>query len=134
MRRSTVTTFLALIVALIAVSMASATKGSSSLALVVVGSTETAAAIAPTYGSTITFDVQTNVTAYPNVNVRCWQGSAFVYDGWGAFWAGAAAGQNFVLSSGYWTSGAADCIARLVSFDKQGREQTLATTTFHVNA
>jgi hypothetical protein len=134
MRKSTITTLLALVVALAAVSIASAAKGSSSLNLVVVGSTGSAATVTPTYGSTITFDVQTNETAWPNVNVRCWQGSAFVYDGWGAFWAGAAVGQDFVLSSGYWTSGAADCTARLVSFDKQGREQTLATTTFDVNA
>lgn len=134
MRKSTVTTFLALVAMLVSVGIANAAKGSSSLSLVVVGSTGFAATVAPTYGSTITFDVQTNETSHPNVNVRCWQGSEFVYDGWGAFWAGAAVGQDFTLSSGYWSSGAADCTARLVSFDKQGREQTLASTTFHVNA
>lgn len=131
MRKSTVTTLLALVVMLVSVGVASAAKGSSSLSLRVVGSSPT---VQPTYGSTITFDVQTNETAQPNVNVRCWQGSAFVYDGWGAYWAGAAVGRDFGLWSGYWTGGAADCTARLVAFDKQGREQTLATMTFHVNA
>jgi hypothetical protein len=138
MRRSTVITLLALVAMLVSVGIASAAKGSSSLNLVVVSAAGSpvgsAATPQPTYGSTITFDVQTNQTSQPNVNVRCYQSWAFVYDSWGAFWAGAAVGQNFTLSSGYWTGGAADCTARLVAFDKQGREQTLASTTFHVNA
>lgn len=134
MRKTLLATAAVFVVILVVAGLAAAAKPSSSLNVVVVGSDGNAAAIQPTFGSTITFDVQTNQTDHPNVNVRCYQGTAFVYDGWASFWPGAATGQNFVLSSNYWTSGAADCTARLVAFDKQGREQTLATTGFHVGA
>ena len=84
--------------------------------------------------ASITFDVSTTETNRPYVNVRCYRGGVFVYDDWAALWAGAPESDAFTLSSGYWTGGAADCTARLVAFDKQGREQTLASKAFHVNA
>lgn len=134
MRKTVIATAAAIVAILVAAGIAAAAKPSSSLSLIVVGSDGNAASVQPTFGSTITFDVQTNQTDQPNVNVRCYQGSAFVYDGWASYWPGAMTGTDFVLSSNYWTGGAADCTARLVTFDKQGRQQTLASMTFHVDA
>jgi hypothetical protein len=134
MRKTLIATAGALVAILITVGVATAAKPSSSLSLVVVGSPTGAGAVQPSYGDTITFDVSTTQTSQPNVNVRCYQGSAFVLDGWGAFWPGALVGQNFTLSSSYWTGGAADCTADLVAYNKQGRAQTLASLSFHVNA
>ena len=87
----------------------------------------------PNYKEVVTFDVSTTADK-PYVNVRCYQGTAFVYDSWAGFYVGAWFGQNFTLSSSYWTPGAADCTARLVTWSNNGREQTLATMGFPVGA
>ena len=139
MRRNSLLVIAALVAALTVSSAAVAAKGASSLSLVVVGATANgatanAATVQPSYGGQITFDVSTNETDRPYVNVRCYQGVAFIYDSWQGFWTGYYTDPVFTLSSGYWTSGAADCTARLVYFDKSGRERTLASTSFHVNA
>jgi hypothetical protein len=124
----------AALAALVVAATASAAKQSSSLTLVVLASSPTAAAApAPAQGGQITFSVSTTQTDHPSVNVRCYQAGSWVYDGWQSFWPGAPE-PVFTLSSNYWTSGAADCTARLVYYDRQGRLQTLATTGFHVNA
>jgi hypothetical protein len=120
--------------ALVTAGVAAAAKPSSSLSLVAGSTVNAVATVQPSYGSQITFDVSTNQTDEPNVSVRCYQGTSFVYDSWGAFWTGALVGQTFTLSSNYWTSGAAVCTARLVSFDRQGRENVLASIGFNVNA
>jgi hypothetical protein len=88
---------------------------------------------APDYGETITFDLSTRA-AKPYVNVRCYQGTAFVYDGWVGYYAGAWFDKDFTLASNAWTGGAADCVARLVSYGKNGREQTLATKEIAVGS
>jgi hypothetical protein len=135
MTKQRIATLVAFVAILVVTAVAAAAKPSSSLNLVVLSSGGTkAATTAPSYGGQITFDVSTTETNRPYVNVRCYQGGVFVYDDWAAFWAGAPQSDAFTLSSGYWTGGAADCTARLVAFDKQGREQTLASTAFHVNA
>jgi len=85
------------------------------------------------HGDQITFHVSTTATQ-PFVNARCSQGEAFVYDGWAGFFSGAWFGRTLTLSSTYWTRGSADCTARLVTFGSNGRERTLASTTFHVEA
>jgi len=87
----------------------------------------------PNYGETVTFNITTTAEK-PYVNVRCYQGTAFVYDSWAGFFKGAWFGRNFTLSSSYWTGGAADCIARLVKWNKNGKQQTLASITFPVGA
>lgn len=135
-KKTVITTIVALAVAFALAGVAFAGKGSSSLTLVVLGSGSAPAAttVQPSYGSTITFNVQTNQTTQPNVNVRCYQGTAFVYDGWVSLWPGSLTGEDLVLSSDYWTGGAADCTARLVTFNSKGQQQTLASMTFHVNA
>lgn len=101
----------------------------SSLSLVLLNSTDGV----PHWGQEITFEVTTSA-AEPFVNVRCYQGDAFVYDGWAGFFDGAWFGQTFTLSSMYWEGGAADCTARLVSFGSNGRERTLKTMGFDVAA
>ena len=80
----------------------------------------------------MTFDVNTTQTDRPFVNVRCYQAGQFVYDGWHGFFASYKAVPNFTLASTYWTSGAADCVARLVDWSQNGRERELATMSFHV--
>lgn len=143
MRKHTIAAIGGFLAILVAAGVATAGKPSSSLSLVVVGSSGgTAATTQPSYTGQITFDISTAETDHPYVNVRCYQqvtnengtSTAFVYDAWEGFWAGYYKDPIFTLSSGYWAGGAADCAARLVAFDRQGREQTLASTGFHVNA
>lgn len=84
------------------------------------------------YGGRITFEV-TSSAEKPYVNLRCYQGTAFVYDGWVGYYAGAWFSQYFTLSGAYWTGGAADCTARLVTFGRNGSERTLSSLSFHVD-
>ena len=88
---------------------------------------------APNYAESMTFNVS-STSEKPYVNVRCYQGTAFVYDGWAAFYAGAWFGQTFILSSTYWAGGAAECTARLVTYSRNGAERTNATMNFSVGA
>ena len=83
------------------------------------------------YGEDVTFELSTSVSK-PYVNVRCYQGAAFVYDSWAGFYPGAWFGQTFTLSGPSWVGGPADCNARLVSFAKNGRERTLTSMQFWV--
>lgn len=106
-----------------------ANKSGSSLTLVLLNSTDGV----PHWGQQVTFELTTNA-AEPSVNVRCYQGDAFVYDSWAGFFDGAWFGQSFTLSSQSWQGGDADCKARLVTFGSNGRERTRATTSFHVYA
>jgi hypothetical protein len=96
--------------------------------------TDSSTSAVPHYGDEITFEVSTTATDQPFVNVRCYQGDAFVYDGWAGFFEGARFGQTFTLSSTYWVGGEAGCNARLVMWGSNGRERTLATTSFYVEA
>jgi hypothetical protein len=111
-----------------------AAKPSSTLGLVVLPpeGISAAATSQPSHGDEITFDVSTNQTDRPFVSVRCYQGGTFVYDGWHGFFASYASDPIYTLASTYWTSGAADCTARLVYFASNGRERTLASMDFHV--
>ena len=86
-----------------------------------------------THGDTITFVLSTSATK-PYVNVRCYQGTDFVYDAWAGYYAGAWFEKTFTLSSSSWTGGAADCVARLVTWSKNGREQTQATMSVAVGS
>lgn len=88
----------------------------------------------PNHAETVTFEVSTSATDKPYVNVRCYQGGAFVYDGWAGFYDAAWFGRDFTMSSTYWVGGAADCNARLVMWSRNGRERTLADMTFHVDS
>jgi hypothetical protein len=124
----------ALIAGLVLAGGALAARSTSSLNLVVLGArTAASEPTEPSYGGQITFDVSTS-ESHPSVNVRCYQAGSWVYDGWQSFWPGYVPEPVFTLSSLYWTGGAADCIARLLYFDRQGRERTLTSLAFHVAA
>ena len=83
----------------------------------------------PNVGDTVTFNVSTTSTDQPYVNLVCGQG----YDSWRGYFVGSLdSNWNFILGSGGWTSGAADCTAWLGMYTKQGF-QRLASTGFHVD-
>jgi hypothetical protein len=83
----------------------------------------------------ITFNVATTATSKPQVGLRCYQGSAWVYDGYVGYWAGYMFTPYFTLDSGYWEAGVpATCNARLFYNDNRGREVVLATLSFDVGA
>jgi hypothetical protein len=87
----------------------------------------------PNRNDTVTFNVSTTATAQPYVHLVC-SGNGVGYDSWKGVFAGSLdSNWNFVLSSGGWTSGAADCTAWLGMYTKQGFK-ALASTSFHVNA
>jgi hypothetical protein len=86
----------------------------------------------PSHGGQITFEVSTTQTDRPFVNVRCHQGTSWVYDGWHGFFASYVPDPIYTLSSPYWTQGAATCVADLVTWGSNGRLRTLATTRFSV--
>ena len=117
---------------------ADAAKGganSSSLDLVVLGSASRTvdSAVAVSRGDEVTFDVKTSADL-PFVGLRCWQGSDFVYDAYVGYFPGYYdPTPSFTLSSLVWAEGAdASCTARLIEWNRQGRENVLATTTFFV--
>src|SRR5215469_4104789 len=64
-------------------------KSSSSISSPVVvsaGATPFAAATAPRFGDTVTFNVSMGQTGDPFVNVVCSQNGVLVYNSWAAFW------------------------------------------------
>jgi hypothetical protein len=82
---------------------------------------------------TVMFNITTTATAQPFIHLVC-SGNGIGYDSWKGVFAGSLdTNWNFVLSSGGWTSGAADCTASLGMYTKQGFKQ-LTSTTFHVDA
>jgi len=88
----------------------------------------------PNHGDTVTFNVSTTATNQPYVNLLCYQNGVLGYNSWRGYFAGSLdTNWNFVLGSGGWTSGAADCTAWLGMYTKQGF-QRLASTSFHVDA
>ena len=97
------------------------------------GSPVTAASTTtPHFGDTVTFDVSTQA-GNPFVHLVCsgTAGNPVGYDSWAAFWPTTG---SFVLSSGGWTSGAADCTAKLVVYVSSTKVKVLASTSFHVDA
>ncbi len=100
----------------------------SSLSLVLLNSTDGGAH----WGQQVTFNVSTDATAYPYVNLTCYQSGNLVAEGWAGFFAGALGDRTFGLYSPQWTGGAADCIAYL-DMDSNGKWQQLASTSFHVD-
>lgn len=88
---------------------------------------------APQFGDTVTFNISTTQTGNPFVHLVC-SGTAenpVGYDSWAAFWPSAG---SFVLSSGGWTGGAADCTASLVGYVSSTKYKVLASMSFHVDA
>ena len=94
------------------------------------GSPVTAASpTTPHFGDMVTFDISTQA-GNPFVNLNCY-GNGIGYNSWAAFW---PTGGAFVLSSPAWTSGAADCTAKLVMYVNSNKVKVLASTSFHVDA
>jgi hypothetical protein len=87
----------------------------------------------PRFGDTVTFDISTTQTGNPFVHLVC-SGTAenpVGYDSWAAFWPSAG---SFILGSGGWTSGGADCTANLVMYVNSNKYKVIASTSFHVDA
>jgi hypothetical protein len=83
---------------------------------------------APNWGDTVSFNVSTTATSQPYVNLVC-SGNGVGYDSWkGVFPGSLDTNWNFVLSSGGWTSGAANCTATLGMYTKQGFKPLISTS------
>lgn len=86
------------------------------------------------WSDTVAFVVSTTATSQPFVNLVCSQNGVQVYSSWkGVFPGSLDTDWNFVLGSGGWTAGAADCTARLGGYD-HGRFKVFATLAFSVTA
>jgi len=109
-------------------------SSSSSIVLVLLNApaTTTTAVSGPRYGDQVTFNVSTDETAYPYVNVKCYQDGVLVGEGWAGFFYGALGDQTFTLSSPRWSGGAADCTAWLTMYSN-GKWRQLTSTSFHVS-
>lgn len=126
---------------------AAAAQPSSSLQLVVLssGTSQVAGAkVAPSFGSQVTFNLQTAVSQ-PWVNVSCSQNGQAVYGQYWGFWNGyspstvtstMAANGVFTLGpTALWSSGTASCVATLYSVNSKNYKQTtLATLAFTATA
>ncbi|HUQ78349.1 MAG TPA: hypothetical protein VM427_05695 [Patescibacteria group bacterium] len=85
------------------------------------------------HGDTVTFAVSTAATR-PFVSLNCYVSGTLVYSASVGFFPDYPWSQNFVLSSNGWTSGAADCTARLYTTRDGVRTTTLATLAVRVEA
>jgi hypothetical protein len=107
------------------------TGGSSSLAVVMV--TDANGNGSANWGDRVTFAVSTTATAKPWVAVNCSQGGSWVYSASAGFFPAYAWEPNYTLAATGWTSGAADCTAKLYYVSSNGRNKTLTTMSFHVD-
>jgi len=105
---------------------------SSSISLVLLSGASPTTLTNPTYGDLVTFNVTTAATAYPYVNLNCYQNGVLVAEGWASFFDGALGDRTFALYSPQWTAGAADCTAYL-AMNWHGKWKHLAWTSFHVD-
>jgi hypothetical protein len=107
------------------------TDGSSTVAVRNVNPTDTVL----NYGDTVTFDVSTTATDTPAVQLDCYQNGVLVMSSAAGYYPSWPWSSDLKLYSGLWTSGAADCTARLYKSSANGlRTYTLATQSFHVEA
>lgn len=103
------------------------TSGGSSLSVRVLDGPDAT----PNFGETITFNV-TSSTEKKWVDLACYQGGTFVYSSTAGFYADYPWAPNYTLRSASWTSGGADCSAKLYTTNSKGRQSTLATMSFTV--
>jgi hypothetical protein len=87
----------------------------------------------PNWGDTVTFNVSSSAT-YPSVELDCYQNGALVDQQITGFYPTYMWSNNYILSSYYWTGGAASCTATLYTTSKNGSKTVLATLSFSVNA
>ena len=81
------------------------------------------------WADVVSFTISTTATTEPWVNLVCSQNGVVVAQGWNGYFAGSITSRNFGLYSGYWTSGAADCVAYLTT----PTWSRLGSTSFHVD-
>jgi hypothetical protein len=86
----------------------------------------------PNVGDTVTFNVST-AAARPFVSVHCYQGNALVYAASAGFFPDYPWSRDFNLATTSWTSGKADCTAKLYTTKDGIRLTTLATLAFQVS-
>ena len=87
----------------------------------------------PNYSEDAGFTVSTNSTDRPFVGLRCYQGSAFVLDGYTGYFPTYMYEPWITLGSPYWNPAAtADCTARLFYYNSRGDQIVLGTTSFVV--
>ena len=107
-------------------------SGSLSLAMVIDNNSDGL----PSFGDTVTFNVQTSATAYPWVTLRCKQNGTLVSQESNGIFA-TSLDQNFTLGpTSLWPGGTADCTATLENWDsysKNGSITVLGSTSFPVN-
>jgi hypothetical protein len=107
-------------------------RGNSNISLVMLSSSAEATSSAPYIGDQVTFQISTAATDQPWVNISCYRDGAWVYGQGHGFFAGYQFGQVFTLGpTQAWQAGAAECTASLVMWHN-GRDKTLASTSFHV--
>jgi hypothetical protein len=87
----------------------------------------------PNYGDTVSFNVSTTAS-YPALQLACYQNGALVFAQSAGFFPTYAGSKNFTLQDERWSGGAADCTATLYTTSSNGRQTTLATSSFHVDA
>lgn len=106
-------------------------SSSSSLGLVLLTSTDGLAH----QGQEVTFTVSTTATTRPSVKLDCYQAGSWVYTASVGFYPDYPWRKQFTLSSGWWTSGEADCTATMYYTNAQGTKTTnLTSLSFHVYA
>jgi len=103
------------------------TTNTSSLTLVLLNSTDGVAH----YGQSVTFNISTTATSYPNVSLYCYQNGALVYAAAAGFYPGYPwpGSQTFILAGGSWYGGAASCTATLYYYSGT---KTVNLTTLNV--
>ncbi len=98
--------------------------GTGTIAMVMVDLSDTTA----NWGDWVEFNIWTEATTEPWVNLKCWQGGALVAEGWNGYFERSITGTDFGLYSPVWVGGAADCTAYLTTPQKS----VLGSTSFHV--
>ena len=86
----------------------------------------------PNWGESVTFTVSTTASTRPFVGLSCYQGGVWVYSGSVGYFPEYPWDQYFILRNGTWSSGAADCTAKLYYVNSRGNSVTLATMSFAV--
>ena len=105
------------------------TSGGGTISLVVIDGSDAT----PNYMERVAFDVSTTATDRPFVGLRCYQGAAFVLDGYTGYFDSYMFDPWITLGSPYWNADlSADCTARLFHYNKRGGQVVLATTSFTV--
>src|SRR4051794_16435095 len=132
--RRTALLLIALGALVLAATPALAGRSSSSVSLVVLTpqASTTTSTSSVAFGSWVTFNAATDATAYPWVEVQCYQGKTLVYAQTQGFFAAYYTTPNYQLGpTPSWSGGAASCTATLFSSDGAKRHN-LASTAFNV--